>query len=112
MNMATEEATDLTTTETYFKAGVHIGTKYRTKYMDQFIYKTRNDGLVVLNISEIDKRLKLAAVFLARYAPKEIVVVSRRENGWKPAALFAKAIGATVFYGRYQPGVLTNPRLE
>ena len=33
----------------YLKAGIHIGTKFRTKYMDNFIYKTRPDGLYVLN---------------------------------------------------------------
>ncbi len=108
----TDEQTILVPTETYFKAGVHIGTKFRTRYMSNFIYKTRNDGLVVLNIQEIDKRIKQAALFLAHYAPEEIIVVSRRENGWKPASLFARATGTQVFAGRYEPGVLTNPNLE
>ena len=48
------------------KAGIHIGTKFRTKYMDKFIYKTRPDGLSVLNLQKIDERLRLAANFLVQ----------------------------------------------
>lgn len=98
--------------DTYLKAGIHIGTKFRTKYMEKFIYKTRPDGLSVLNLQKIDERLKLAANFLAQYKPEEILIVSRRENGWKPVKQFAKHTGVQFFAGRYPPGVLTNPNLE
>ncbi len=27
--------------DTYLKAGIHIGTKFKTRYMEEFIYKTR-----------------------------------------------------------------------
>lgn len=98
--------------EEYLKAGIHIGTKFRTKYMANFIYKTRSDGLSVLNIQEIDKRLKLAAKMLANYTPEDIMIVCRRETGHKPVDLFGKITGATVFAGRYTPGTLTNPVLK
>ena len=75
----------LVPTDWYLKAGIHIGTKFRTKYMEQFIYKTRPDGLSVLNLQKIDERIRIAARFLANYAPEEILIVSRRENGWKPS---------------------------
>ena len=39
----------------YLKSGIHIGTKFKTKYMEQFIYKTRPDGLSVLNLQKIDE---------------------------------------------------------
>lgn len=97
--------------EEYLKSGIHIGTKFKTKYMERFIYKTRPDGLSVLNIQEIDQRIKIAADMLSRYAPEDILVVSRRENGWKAVKLFGKATGAKVFAGRYPPGLLTNPLL-
>lgn len=96
----------------YLKAGIHIGTKFRTKYMDKFIYKTRPDGLSVLNLQKIDERLRLAANFLAQYEPEDILVVSRRENGWKPVRKFAAHTGVKFFAGRYPPGILTNPNLE
>ncbi len=96
----------------YLKVGIHIGTKFRTKYMAPFIYKTRPDGLVVLNVQEIDKRIRLAANLLSQYNPEDILVVCRRENGWKAVNLFSKLTGIKVFSGRYPPGILTNQDLK
>ena len=98
--------------DVYLKSGIHIGTKFRTKYMEQFIYKTRPDGLSVLNLQKIDERLKIAAAFMTQYKPEDILVVCRRENGWKAVELFGKLTGIRVFAGRYPPGILTNPNLE
>ncbi len=96
----------------YLKSGIHIGTKFRTKYMDSFIYKTRPDGLSVLNLQKIDERIKLAANLLGQYAPEDVLIVSRRENGWKAVKAFGKYTGVKVFAGRYPPGILTNPKLD
>lgn len=96
----------------YLKSGIHIGTKFKTKYMEQFIYKTRPDGLSILNLQKIDERIRIAANFLAQYAPEDILLVSRRENAWKPIKAFGKATGIKVITGRYPPGMLTNPSLE
>ncbi|MBI5390889.1 30S ribosomal protein S2 [Candidatus Woesearchaeota archaeon] len=109
--MQTEEKF-LVAIDTYLKSGIHIGTKFRTKYMEQFIYKTRPDGLSVLNIKKVDERIRLAANLLAQYAPEEIVIASRRENGWTAVKAFAKCTGITTYAGRYPPGSLTNPALE
>lgn len=98
--------------ETYLKAGIHIGTKFKTKYMEKFIYKVRNDGLMILNVQEIDNRLRLAANFLNNYSPEDVVVVCRRENGWKAVNAFSDATGIKAFAGRYPPGILTNSDLE
>ena len=98
--------------DSYLKAGVHIGTKFKTKYMSRFIYKTRPDGLSVLNLQKIDERIRIAANFLSEYEPEEILIVSRRENGWKPLKLFSNLTGVKFFAGRYPPGILTNPELE
>jgi len=106
-----ETAQLLVPNEDYLKSGIHIGTKFKTKYMERFIYKTRPDGLSVLNIQQIDERIKIAAQMLVRYAPEDIMVVSRRENGWKAVRLFGKLTGAKVFAGRYPPGIMTNPEL-
>ena len=102
----------LVETDTYLKAGIHIGTKFKTKYMDSFIYKIRSDGLSVLNLQKIDERINILAKFLSNYEPEEILVVSRRENGWKPVNLFGKVTGCKVFAGRYTPGLLTNKNLK
>lgn len=96
----------------YLKSGIHIGTKFRTKYMEQFIYKTRPDGLSVLNLQKIDERIKLAANMLSKHAPEEIIVSSKRENGWKAVKEFSKVTGIRALAGRYLPGTLTNPNLS
>ena len=98
--------------EEYLKSGIHIGTKFKTKYMADFIYKTRPDGLSVLNLQKIDERIKIGAALLAQYEPQDILIVSRRENSWKPVNLFSKVTGIRVFAGRYPPGMLTNPELK
>lgn len=96
----------------YLKAGVHIGTKFRTKYMSQFIYKVRPDGLSVLNLKKIDDRIGLASKFLANYEPGDIIVVGRRENSWDAIKKFSEVTGIRAITGRYPPGMLTNPALE
>ncbi|HIJ12059.1 TPA: 30S ribosomal protein S2 [Candidatus Woesearchaeota archaeon] len=96
----------------YLKSGIHIGTKFKTKYMADFIYKTRPDGLSVLNLKKIDERLRLAINFLSQYAPEDILILCRRENGWKGLKKLHELTGIPVITGRYPPGILTNPNLE
>jgi len=107
-----EQKQFLVAQDIYLKSGIHIGTKFRTKYMEPFIYKTRPDGLSVLNLQKIDERIKTAATFLSQYNPEDILIVSRRENGWKAIKAFMSATGSKGFAGRYPPGILTNPQLE
>ena len=108
--MAEEEF--LVPLDQYLKAGLHIGTKYKTKYMEPFIYKVRPDGLSILNIQEINRRLKMLALFLSRYNPEEILVIGRRENSWKALKVFSHVTGIKTFSERYSPGVLVNSALE
>ena len=98
--------------DVYLKAGIHIGTKFRTKYMEQFIYKTRPDGLSVLNLQKIDERIRQAANFFAQYKPEDIIIVGKRENSWKAIKALNRYTGIRIFAGRYLPGILTNPALD
>ena len=98
--------------EEYLKSGIHIGTKFRTKFMSKFIYRVRPDGLSVLNIEQVNERIRLASNMLSKYNPEDILVVCRRENGWKAVRLFSKLTGIKSYTKRYPPGVLTNPILE
>lgn len=108
--METEQL--LVPNDEYLKSGIHIGTKFRTKYMENFIYKTRPDGLSVLNVQQIDARIRVLINFLSQYAPQDIMIVARRENGWKPVRIFGELTGARVYTGRYPPGILTNTQLK
>lgn len=99
----------LTSLNNYLAAGIHIGVKYKTRFMSPFIYKVRSDGLAVMNIEEIDNRIRLASALLALYDPKDVLVVGRREAAKKPLNVFALLTGCRVISGRYFPGTLTNP---
>lgn len=95
--------------EDYLSAGVHIGTQQKTKDMERFIHRVRDDGLYVLDVSETDGRIRTAADFLANYDPEQILVTSSRQYGRFPAQKFADAVGARARTGRFIPGTLTNP---
>jgi len=94
----------------YLSAGVHIGMRMKTKGMEPFIFKTRSDGLSVLDIEKTDERIKTAASFLAGY--KEIMCVCRKTNGFKSVEKFAEVVGGKSVTGRFLPGTLTNPKFK
>ncbi len=96
----------------YLKAGIHIGTKYKSKDMSNFIYKIRQDGLSIFNIEAINNRLNVAAEFISKYKPEDILIICRRENGWVPVNLFSEITGVRNITGRYPPGLLTNTNLD
>jgi len=107
--MPDDEADLLIPVEDYLAAGVHIGTQQKTKDMERFIHRVRDDGLYVLDVSRTDQRIRTAADFLANYAPEQILVTSSRQYGQFPAKKFADAVGARARTGRFIPGTLTNP---
>ena len=49
--------------DTLLSAGVHIGTRMRTKDMEQFIYRVRADGLFVLDVKKTDERIRVAGKY-------------------------------------------------
>ena len=95
--------------DTLLSAGVHIGTRMRTKDMDPFIYRVRADGLFVLDVKKTDERIRVAAKFLARFDPSKIVAVAGRLYGQSPVEKFCEVIGATPIVSRFVPGMLSNP---
>lgn len=105
----TEEYETLIPIDEYLAAGVHIGTQQKTKSMMDYIYRVRTDGLYVLDVQSTDRRIRLAAKFLARYDPSKILVVSARQYGQRPATMFAKAVGGKAMVSRFVPNTLTNP---
>ena len=110
--MSEENESLLIDSNEYLKSGIHIGTKFKTKYMAKFIYKTRPDGLSVLNLKQIDERIGIAAKFLAQYEPENILITCRRENGWKALKKLGQLTGIQVLAGRYPPGIMTNTNLD
>ena len=64
------------------------------------------------NLNQTDNRIRIIASFLNQYDPSQIMVVSARQYGQRPARMFAESIGALSAVGRFIPGSLTNPALR
>jgi small subunit ribosomal protein S2 len=107
--MPDDEADLLIPVEEYLSAGIHIGTQQKTADMERFIHRVRDDGLYVLDVSQTDTRIRLAADFLAQYTPAQMLVTTSRQYGRYPAEKFADVVGAMARTGRFIPGTLTNP---
>ncbi|OYT66426.1 30S ribosomal protein S2 [Candidatus Bathyarchaeota archaeon ex4484_205] len=89
--------------------GVRIGTKVRIKEMRKFIKFIRQDGLSFLDLEKINKRIKVASRFLARFPPERVLVVSGKEFGMQPVKKFCEYTRCIPIVGRFPPGLLSNP---
>ena len=98
--------------DTFLNCGVHIGTKQKSKDMEPYVYKVRDDGLRILNVNMTSEKVVEAAQFLKDFDPKDVLVVSARQYGWKPATKFAESCGFECIAGRFTPGRLTNPEMR
>ncbi|MEM3019200.1 MAG: 30S ribosomal protein S2, partial [Candidatus Bathyarchaeia archaeon] len=98
--------------DTLLGTGIQIGTRMKTRDMEPYIFRVRPDGLFILDIAKINEKIKVAASFLARFDPKEIVVVSTRLYGQGPVQKFCELTGAIPIAGRFMPGTFTNPLLQ
>jgi len=95
----------------YLSSGIHIGTQQKSADMKDFLFKVRSDGLYMLDFKKTDQRLRMAANFMAKFEPSEILIVSARQYGQKPVRTLGKTLGIKYFAGRFVPGTLTNPSL-
>ncbi len=94
--------------EEYQKSGIHIGTQVKSKDMQEYIFKIRNDGLYILDIKKTNSKLIVAGKMLSRFKPSEILVVAQRQYAFKPVTKFSEVVGAESIVGRFIPGTLTN----
>ena len=97
--------------EEYVKAGIYLGTKVVTPDMRPFVYRRRADGLAIFNTDLIDEKLKEAIEFLKKFDAKDIIVVCKREAGWKAVEMFSNITGIRAFTKKYPAGILTNTSL-
>ena len=109
-----EQSAPLLAYEDYEANAVHIGTQTKSKDMQKFISKTETDGATIhlIDVTKTDERIGFAANFINNYDGRDILVVSARQYGQRPARMFAQAIGARQIVGRFIPGTLTNPNLR
>ncbi|MGC9345302.1 MAG: 30S ribosomal protein S2, partial [Candidatus Bathyarchaeales archaeon] len=95
--------------DTLLSAGIHIGTRMKTRDMELFIYRVRSDGLFVLDVKKTDERIRVAAKFLARFEPSKIAAAAARLYAQEPVKKFCEVTGAIPIAGRFIPGLLSNP---
>jgi small subunit ribosomal protein S2 len=95
--------------DTLLSAGIHIGTRIKTRDMEPFIYRVRPDGLFVLDVKKTDDRIRVAAKFLARFEPSKVAVAASRLYAQEPIKKFCEVTNAIPLIGRFIPGMLSNP---
>jgi len=77
--------------------------------MEQYVYKTRSDGVHVIDSKKTWEKIMLAArVIAAVENPADVCVISSRTIGQRAILKFAAATGATPVAGRFTPGAFTN----
>jgi len=97
--------------EEYVKSGIYLGTKVVTPDMKPFVYRRRADGLAIFNTDLIDEKLKEGIEYLSQSEPEDVILVCKREAGWKTANMFSNLTGIRVFTKKYPAGILTNTKL-
>ncbi len=95
----------------YVKAGIYLGTKVVTPDMRPFVYRRRADGLAIFNTDLIDEKLKEGVEYISKFSPEEIILVCKRQAGWRAAEKFGEITGIRTFTKKYPAGVLTNTSL-
>jgi len=87
----------------------HIGAVNLDPCMAPYVFKTRADGVNIINLQATWEKLILAARIIAGIEnPKDIVVVSQRPYGQRAVLKLAKYLGVQAIAGRFTPGTFTN----
>jgi len=90
-------------------AQCHMGSKNLQVHMDPYLWKTRPDGVNIINIGKTWEKIVLAARVIATIDnPADVCAVSARPYGQRAVLKFAAHTGATAIAGRFTPGNFTN----
>ena len=95
--------------ENLLAAQCHIGSKNLQVHMNPYLWKTRADGVNVINIGKTWEKIVLAARIIAAIDnPSDVCVISARPYGQRAVLKFASHTGAQAIAGRFTPGSFTN----
>ncbi|KAI1764872.1 ribosomal protein S2 [Hypoxylon sp. FL1150] len=95
--------------EMLLAAQSHLGSKNLQVHMEPYLWKTRADGVNVINIGKTWEKIVLAARIIAAVDnPADICVISARPYGQRAVLKFASHTGAVAIAGRFTPGSFTN----
>lgn len=101
--------TELMDRKKYVSGGVHLGVRKKAKDMEPFIFKSRSDGLSIIDIERVEERIEVASSFLSRF--ENVMIAGRKDNAKLALKKFGEATGFRVKTKRFMPGTLTNPSL-
>jgi len=77
--------------------------------MQPYLWKTRPDGINIINIGKTWEKIVLAARIIATIDnPADVCAVSARPYGQRAVLKFAAHTGASAIAGRFTPGNFTN----
>ncbi|PHH83812.1 hypothetical protein CDD82_47 [Ophiocordyceps australis] len=95
--------------EMLLAAQCHLGSKNLQVHMEPYLWKTRADGVNIVNIGKTWEKIVLAArIIVAIDNPADICVISARPYGQRAVLKFAAHTGASSIAGRFTPGSFTN----
>jgi len=90
-------------------AKVHLGTRNIEPQMERYVWKTRPDGVNIINLAKTWEKLVLAArIIVAIENPSDVCVISGPQNGQRAVLKFANFTGSHAIAGRFTPGTFTN----
>lgn len=90
-------------------AQCHIGSKNLQVHMNPYVWKTRADGVNIINIGKTWEKIVFAArIIVAIDNPSDVCVISARPYGQRAVLKFAAHTGAQAIAGRFTPGSFTN----
>ncbi|KIW08640.1 40S ribosomal protein S0 [Verruconis gallopava] len=95
--------------EMLLAAQCHLGSKNLQVHMEPYVWKTRPDGINVINIGKTWEKIVLAArIIVAIDNPADVACISARPYGQRAVLKFAAHTGASAIAGRFTPGNFTN----
>lgn len=78
-------------------------------HQEPYLYKTRPDGVNIINVGKTWEKIVLAARIIAAIPnPEDVVAISSRTYGQRAVLKFSAHTGATAIAGRFTPGSFTN----
>ncbi|CDO52889.1 hypothetical protein DV451_000657 [Geotrichum candidum] len=90
-------------------ANVHLGSKNVQVHNEPYVFKTRPDGVNIINVGKTWEKIVLAARIIAAVPnAADVVAISARTYGQRAVLKFANHTGATAIAGRFTPGNFTN----
>ncbi|KAF1983269.1 ribosomal protein S2 [Aulographum hederae CBS 113979] len=95
--------------EKLLAAQCHLGAKNCQVRMEPYVWKSRADGIKIINLGKTWEKIVLAARIIATIDnPADICVISARPYGQRAVLKFAAHTGAVAIAGRFIPGTFTN----